>query len=200
MEPGPDTGPFSITSFDKAKAGSWVFEVATGELALSARTRAGVLRGTELSARELGRGLLIIPQDRPRALTAMIKCRKTHRDFDIRFRLRGAERPFWVRALGGPIVEDDGSVRRLAGVIFDIDAESDLKRQLDEQEAHLTSILETAPDGMAVIDSSGVIQSFSRSAERMFGYSREQAIGQNINILMPEPDRSRHDAYIARYM
>ena len=200
MERTPDSEMISQIPFGKAMAGCWVFEVATGELAFSARTRAVVLRGTQLSSRELGRGLLIVAQDRSRVRAAMFKCRKTLEDFDIRFRLDSAEDHFWVRAVGGPIVADDGSVRRLAGVIFDIDADSDLKRQINEQEAHFISILETAPDGMAVIDASGNIQSFSRSAERMFGYSREEAVGKNIKMLMPDPDRSRHDAYMARYI
>ena len=200
MERAPDCETINQIPFDKAMAGCWVFEVATGELAVSARTRAVVLRGTQLSSRELGKGLLIVAQDRPRVLAAMLKCRKTREDFDIRFRLDTAEGHFWARAVGGPIVEDHGSVRRLAGVILDIDADSDLKRQINEQEAHFNSILETAPDGMAVIDASGIIQSFSRSAEWMFGYSREEAIGKNIKMLMPDPDRSRHDGYMARYM
>ena len=200
MQRAANAGSVGQVPFDKAQAGSWTFDVATGELALSARTRATVLRGTKLSSRELGMGRLIHAQDRPRALAAMVKCRKTREDFDVRFRIDAAQGHFWVRALGGPVVEADGSVRRLAGVIFDIDGQSELERRLDEREAHFNSILETAPDGLAVIDDSGVILSFSRAAERIFGYSRQEAIGQNIKMLMPDPDRSRHDAYMARYL
>jgi two-component system sensor kinase FixL len=52
---------------------------------------------------------------------------------------------------------------------------------------------------MIVIDGSGIVQSFSAAAERMFGYSEAEAIGQNVRVLMPEPDRTRHDGYIARH-
>jgi len=52
---------------------------------------------------------------------------------------------------------------------------------------------------MIVIDEAGVIQSFSRAAERMFGFSEAEAIGRNISSLMPEPDRARHDGYLQRY-
>ena len=52
---------------------------------------------------------------------------------------------------------------------------------------------------MIVIDGHGIIQLFSRAAERLFGWSEHEAIGQNVSIMMPEPDRSRHDSYIARY-
>ena len=44
------------------------------------------------------------------------------------------------------------------------------------------------------------MQFFSNAAERQFGYSAPEAIGKNISALMPEPDRSRHDGYLARYL
>jgi PAS domain S-box-containing protein len=42
---------------------------------------------------------------------------------------------------------------------------------------------------MIVIDGSGVMQFFSSAAERQFGYGASEAIGQNVNMLMPHPDR-----------
>lgn len=68
------------------------------------------------------------------------------------------------------------------------------------REAHLRSILETAPDAIVVIDVNGRMLSFSKSAERMFGYSEEEVLGENVSILMPSPDRERHDGYLNRYM
>ena len=53
---------------------------------------------------------------------------------------------------------------------------------------------------MIVIDSRGIMQLFSSAAERLFGYSRQEAIGRNVSILMPEPDQSRHDSYLTRYL
>ena len=52
---------------------------------------------------------------------------------------------------------------------------------------------------MIVIDGRGIMQFFSSAAERQFGYSEREAIGQNVSMLMPNPDRSRHDGYLARY-
>lgn len=68
------------------------------------------------------------------------------------------------------------------------------------REAHVQSILDTIPDAMIVIDTNGVIQSFSAAAVRLFGYSAEEAIGKNIKIMMPSPYREQHDGYISRYM
>src|SRR5262249_27938679 len=58
---------------------------------------------------------------------------------------------------------------------------------LQEREARLRSILETAPDAIIVIDERGIIESFSPAAERLFGFTADEAIGRNVNILMPSP-------------
>ncbi len=68
------------------------------------------------------------------------------------------------------------------------------------REAHLKSVLETVPDATVVIDETGVIQSFSRAAERLFGITADEAIGENVNILMPSPYREEHQGYIERYL
>ena len=67
------------------------------------------------------------------------------------------------------------------------------------RQAHLNSILETVPDAMIVIDERGIMQSFSKAAERQFGYSAGEVIGKNIKMLMPSPYRESHDGYLERY-
>ena len=66
-------------------------------------------------------------------------------------------------------------------------------------EAHLRSILATVPDAMIVIDEKGIILSFSAAAEKMFGYAETEVLGENVSMLMPSPDRERHDGYLAHY-
>ena len=69
-----------------------------------------------------------------------------------------------------------------------------------EAAAHLRSILATVPDAMVVIDEQGTILSFSAAAERMFGYGESDLVGENVRILMPSPDRERHDQYLINYL
>lgn len=71
---------------------------------------------------------------------------------------------------------------------------------LTAREAHLRSILDTVPDAMIVIDEHGVMSSFSKAAERLFGYDASEAIGRNVKMLMPQPYRGDHDEYIGRYL
>jgi two-component system sensor kinase FixL len=73
-------------------------------------------------------------------------------------------------------------------------------RKIFAREAHLRSILDTVPDAMIVIDEQGFILSFSAAAERMFGYSEHEVLGENVSMLMPSPDRERHDSYLRRYL
>src|SRR5262249_33230543 len=69
-----------------------------------------------------------------------------------------------------------------------------------ENERALVAILETAADGIVIIDDHGVVQSFNAAAERIFGYQAEEAIGQNVSMLMPPTYRDKHDGYIRRYL
>ena len=55
-------------------------------------------------------------------------------------------------------------------------------------------------DAIVVIDDHALIRIFNGAAERMFGYSSEEAVGQNVNLLMPSPWREEHDAHVRRYL
>lgn len=69
----------------------------------------------------------------------------------------------------------------------------------EHSEAHLRSILATVPDAMVVIDEAGQILSFSAAAEKLFGYMESEVVGENVAMLMPSPDRERHDGYLSHY-
>lgn len=64
---------------------------------------------------------------------------------------------------------------------------------------HLEAILETAIDAIISINRNGNIETFNPAAEKLFGYSADEVLGKNINILMPEPYSSEHDSYLKSY-
>jgi two-component system sensor kinase FixL len=64
----------------------------------------------------------------------------------------------------------------------------------------LQALLDAAVDGIIVIDHAGLIQSFNRSAEQLFGYGSEEVLGRNVGMLMTDGDRDGHDAHLARYI
>lgn len=66
-------------------------------------------------------------------------------------------------------------------------------------EAHYRAILDGAEDAIIVIDETGRVREFNCFAEALFGHPATEVIGRNVSMLMPEPHRSRHDGYLARY-
>jgi len=72
--------------------------------------------------------------------------------------------------------------------------------QAEVSAARLRVILKTAVDGIVLIDEHGSIESFNRSAGRIFGYEEQEVLGRDVSVLMPEPYRSRHPSYIASYL
>jgi two-component system sensor kinase FixL len=99
-----------------------------------------------------------------------------------------------------PIRDPAGRIIGASKIARDITETELASAALSEREAHLRSILDTIPDGMVVIDEHGVIQSFSATAERMFGFTAEEVCGRNVSMLMPSPYRDAHDGYLARYL
>ncbi|HXF11244.1 MAG TPA: PAS domain S-box protein [Desulfuromonadaceae bacterium] len=70
---------------------------------------------------------------------------------------------------------------------------------LGDTAERLRAILETAVEGIITIDDRGIIESINPSAQKIFGYSPDEAIGKNVKILMPEPYRHEHDGYLKNY-
>lgn len=84
--------------------------------------------------------------------------------------------------------------------VADDESEGVTERAHSLEQALLGSILATVPDALIVIDHVGRIVSFSTAAQRMFQYAESDVLGENISMLMPSPDRERHDGYISHYL
>lgn len=70
---------------------------------------------------------------------------------------------------------------------------------MEIEEQILKTVYDTSLDAIIVIDELGVVQSFNKSAERMFGYPASEVLGQNVKMLMPPYFSERHDSFLARY-
>ncbi len=67
-------------------------------------------------------------------------------------------------------------------------------------EREFKALLDVAVDAVVIIDHRGIIETFNHAAEKLFGYKTAEAVGINVSMLMPEPDRARHDRHIERYL
>jgi PAS domain S-box-containing protein len=77
---------------------------------------------------------------------------------------------------------------------------SQAQEALRRSEQRLRTVIDSVLDGIVTISDDGVIESFSPSAERIFGYSEAEVVGDNVKVLMPEPDRAQHDGYIDSFL
>lgn len=70
---------------------------------------------------------------------------------------------------------------------------------IEEYHARATAVAESSVDSIVSIDDHGLIENINPSGEIMFGYERHELIGQNVRILMSEPERGKHDGYLETY-
>ena len=78
-------------------------------------------------------------------------------------------------------------------------AESNSTPSSPVADSRYRKLLEAAPDGIVEVDASGRILLVNSQAERMFGYRREELLGQSVEILMPDRFRGRHPAHREHY-
>ena len=99
-----------------------------------------------------------------------------------------------------PVYTPDGRIVGAVKVARNMTPARLARAELASRAAHLQSILDTVPDAMVMIDADGIMQSFSATAERLFGYGANEVVGQNVSILTPSPYREQHDGYLERYL
>ncbi len=75
-----------------------------------------------------------------------------------------------------------------------------IKGDLEKSQLQLQAIIYNVMDGIITINELGAIQGFNPASEQIFGYTQQEVLGNNLKMLMPEPNRSAHDLYLSRYL
>jgi len=145
---------------------------------------------------------LIIPPERldeEEAILAAIRRGERRMHFEtVRRHRDGTQVP--VSLTVSPIRDEAGELIGISKVARDLSEAQRVHAELMRREALLSSILDTVPDALIVIDARGRIHSFSSAAERLFGFTAAEAVGANVNLLMPTPYHEAHDGYLERYV
>jgi PAS domain S-box-containing protein len=98
----------------------------------------------------------------------------------------------------GEAKEDDGSI--FVGIIHDLTERERVERALRESNARLKAVVETAVDGVILIDARGRILMFNPACERLFQYRADEVRHENVKLLMPSSYRVEHDTYIRNFL
>ena len=138
-------------------------------------------------------------EDRERVRKAWDQCRQGKTTFEEILRVGEPGTPRWLSARVSPEYEL-GAVIGYIGTVSDITTQRLAEEARTRSDAQSRAVVDNAVDAIVTIDAVGTIVSFNRAAHRMFGYSPAEAIGRNVNILMPELHSARHDAYISRFL
>lgn len=107
-------------------------------------------------------------------------------------------REFAVEVSLSPLKTAQGLPLAMA-ILHDVSSRKLAEAALQESEARMRAVFETAVDAIITIDDKGCLERLNPAAERMFGYAEAEVAGRNVSMLMPSPHREQHDAYLANY-
>ncbi len=96
--------------------------------------------------------------------------------------------------------DDKGNITGILCIGRDITELRAAREALEASEKRNRAVLETAVNAIITMDERCVIETANSATERIFGYTRDELVGSNISILMPQPYRDKHDSYVHAYM
>jgi PAS domain S-box-containing protein len=184
-----------------ARTGHFTYDHATRKLQLSPGCTAiyGLPEGTLEIAKVVWRAL-VHPDDLPRVdaiVGRALANGETEVVVDFRIVRHGEVR--WIESRSLISYNEAGrSVRRM-GAKIDVTERKRAELALEASEAKFAGILEIAGDAILSIDADSRIRLFNAAAERLFGYSRGEILGQPIDLLIPARSRAAHQQHIARF-
>lgn len=146
----------------------------------------------EESALGFGWIAAVHPEDRENAKRLILEATASRTDFTLDFRLRRTDGQYrWALSSGRPRFNPDGTFAGFIGSVIDIHE----RKQSAEASAFLSAIVDSSDDAIVGKDLNGIIKSWNKGAERLFGYSVAEAVGKSIMILIP-PDRQDEEPKI----
>jgi len=185
--------------FDEAPAGMFQSTPAGKFLDVNAAlTKMLGYPGREALLEENAADIYVNPEDRQR-WRDLAESRGEVRDHELPLR-RLDGRVIWTRSYARAARDENGDVAYYEGVVVDISESRQAAQALRESEERYRVVAETASDAIFTIDEDSTITFANRAAERIFGYSSAEMVGQPLTMLMPESMRPRHRDGLRRYI
>ena len=137
------------------------------------------------------------PDDAKFVSRSMQKAIDGEKDYDIDFRIiRPNNEIRYVHAIGEVIFSHGTEALKMIGTVHDITERKTAEAAAQASEAHLEEVFKLAPESIMTFDSNLNIILFNRSAEKTFGYKKEEVLGKHLNQLIPSDLRDRHDEHM----
>jgi len=177
--------------------GSWACNIATREILHSSEEHSRLYgfdpeNGTPSFEQMVQR---IHPEDRARVVETAETANCEGKDFEAHFRAvlpDGTTK--YVYGVAHPVFKPSGDVGEFVGILIDV-----TERRLAEQATGLlAAVVESSHDAIVSKNLDGVITSWNKGAERLFGYTAEEAVGQNITLIIPPDHRGEERTIVER--
>jgi PAS domain S-box-containing protein/putative nucleotidyltransferase with HDIG domain len=155
----------------------------------------------EFDSRALKWTDLILEGDIPEAKQVFVRAIKSCKPYLREYRITGKDGAvIWIQERSHIICDQEGAVEYVSGVLFDISDRKQGEAALKNSEERFRALVESAHDAIITADGQGIIVSWNRSAQTIFGYRAEEVIGQPVTLLMPEQYRQAHQAGLERLL
>jgi PAS domain S-box-containing protein len=177
--------------------GSWAWAPATGEIRYYSEECYRLMGFDPQGGKPRFETLFkrIHPDDQPRVAKTIERATRERAEFELDNRIvypSGEIRD--VHVVGRPVFSPSGDVVEFVGTMMDI-----TERKRGEQATRLlAAVVESSHDAIVSKDLDGKITSWNKAAERLFGYAADEAVGQNILLILPPGRRDEERAIIER--
>lgn len=179
-----------------ARIGNWEWTMATGEILWSDEVYRifGVDRNSFDLTYERYLGLLH-PDDRDFLVARVHMALETGGDYEVEHRIIRADGEIrFIHGIGQATRAADGQPTGLMGTVQDVTEKVMAKRELQHRESMLRAMSEASHDALIMIDANDRVLFWNPAAERMFGYSREEALRGHLHEMITL-DEEREAAY-----
>ena len=183
-----------VLAAQAAHLGVWELDTATNEMWMSDSARALFQFDSETRVNHALLQDRVHPEDRALRDSAVKAAIETHGEYKIEYRVLLPDGTLrWIGAHGRCVTREDGKGARLIGVSIDI-----TEQKQAEQKFRLA--VEASPSGIVLVDREGRIVLVNTHVEELFGYRREELVGELVDILVPERFRAIHPAHRAKFL